>query len=152
LKVWPETIYVQRVSDSPAGQLPTLKPDFHSNESTHRTQGHTYENYAVKIKSTQGTQETQENYASEKQKHGTQTQVTKVTQAVLALQNKNRIDPIFHARNANWQPIGIEDIACVDCVFHFTQRKRLRCVAYVASLDAMRALCCVRLNGNQAMH
>ena len=54
-------------------------------------------NYAVKIKSTQ---RTQENYASEKQKY-----TNAASGPWCVAKRKNRIDPIFHARNASRQPI-----------------------------------------------
>ena len=35
---------------------------------------------------------------------------------------KNRIDPVFHTINTSWQPIGLEDSACVCCLhcLHFS--------------------------------
>jgi len=82
-----------------------LKPGFHSNARNAR-KALRKEKYASKIKSAQETQQTQENYASEKQKYASASHAT-----VLAQENATIESILFFTQRT-----------------HRTQRKRLRCL------------------------
>jgi len=82
-----------------------LKPGFHSNARNARKVLHKKQ-YASKIKNAQ---ETQENYASKKNK-STQAQVRQLTQAILAQENATTIESILFFTQAlalrafEWKP------------------------------------------------
>ena len=88
-------------------RLMRVKPGFHSNARNALRK----EKYASKIKSAQETQQTQENYASKKQKYASASHATDAS-GPCARKCNDRIDSIFHsnARNASalrafeWKP------------------------------------------------
>jgi len=53
-------------------------------------------------------QQTQENYTTEKQKYASASDATHGIGPCIT-KRKNRIDPIFHARDASPQPIGMHN-------------------------------------------